>query len=127
MQEHILSQFRWHGVHLHKIFSANLVTAAWHRLDCVYRIGQPWRDTRGTETGAAHLPVDVLDNGDDALPLLELSAGIAKLKGTARTFDLLSTQHRILTRMRVSDLARHARDNVGSADGCNEPNGLFPR
>ena len=79
------------------------------------------------ETGEASLLFDLRDNGDGELSLQELAAGTAKLKGTARTFDLLSTQHRILTRMRVSDLARHARDNVGSADGCNEPNGLFPR
>ena len=71
--------------------------------------------------------MDVLDYGDDELPLLELPAGIAKLQGTARTFDLLFTQHRIhLTRKRVLDTARPARDNVGSAGGCNEPTGCIP-
>ena len=80
-----------------------------------------------TETGEARLPLDLLDKGDAELTLQELSAGIAKLKGTARTFDLLFTQHRIhLTQKRVLDTARPALDNVGSAGGCNEPTGCIP-
>ena len=67
------------------------------------------------ETGEASLLFDLRDNGDGELSLQELAAGTAKLKGTAQTFDLSVTQHRIhLRQQRVEDLARHARDDVGS-------------
>merc|ERR1711870_203096 len=53
-----------------------------------------WLSAMEIETGDTELLFDFIDNGDEQISSLELVEGIARLKGTARSMDVVALTHR---------------------------------
>merc|ERR1712007_306106 len=52
-----------------------------------------WLSAQGIDVGANSLLFDLLDDGDNALTVSELVTGIGRLKGAAKSLDLIGLMH----------------------------------
>lgn len=75
-----------------------------------------WLSAQEIDAGDADLLFDLLDDGDETLTVGELTSGIARLKGTARSIDLFALMHMVANLHDMYNMERLRRGSLDSDD-----------